>query len=107
MYIEAKQEAEFIIRHSVKENLKYSFNTRDTMSTSDNIPTDAKGYCIRCGKIIFFDPYKPLCKDCFFEWDVYQNIDYPEKYCHSCGKRDATTMEKPLCYDCYRGVGVL
>lgn len=72
----------------------------DTLST---ILTGEKldAYCIRCGDRIPFDPYRPLCDECYWVWSDYGNPNYPEHYCHSCGKPNNTTKEKPLCYSCY------
>jgi len=58
-------------------------------------------YCIRCGDRLPFDPYRPLCDECYWSWAVYQNPSYPEHYCHSCGEQTKTTKDKPLCYLCY------
>lgn len=72
----------------------------DTLST---ILTGEKldAYCIRCADRIPFDPYRPLCDECYWEWSDYGNPNYPEHYCHSCGKQIKTTKDKPLCYSCY------
>jgi len=58
-------------------------------------------YCIRCGDRLPFDPYRPLCDECYWSWAVYQNQSYPEHYCHSCGKQRKTTKAKPLCTSCF------
>ncbi len=70
-------------------------------SYSHKSRTKHKGYCIRCGTVIPYDPEKPLCRDCFLEWDVFGNPDYEEHCCHACGKRALTTMAKPECNSCY------
>ena len=60
------------------------------------------GYCIRSRDKIRFNTEKPLCADCFHEWNKYQDEDYVEKYCHSCGKSAKTTFAKPLCMACWK-----
>jgi hypothetical protein len=45
---------------------------------------------------------KPLCADCFRQWNKYQDEDYEEKYCHSCGKSTKTSFAKPLCMACWK-----
>ena len=42
-------------------------------------------YCIRCGGRVPFDPHRPLCDECYWEWSDYGNSYYPEHFCHSCG----------------------
>jgi len=56
------------------------------------------GYCIRTGKLIPFNPAKPMCKEAYDSWSKYKNPDYPEKYCHKTGKpsQGKTTMKNPV-----------
>ena len=61
-----------------------------------------EGFCIRCGKAMDYDPYRPLCLDDFFEWNQFKNPDYPENWCHRCGKGRKVSMAKPLCRTCWR-----
>lgn len=61
-----------------------------------------QGYCIRSCDKIQFDTEKPLCTDCYRQWNKYQDDEYPEKYCHSCGKSANTTFAKPLCLACWK-----
>lgn len=58
-------------------------------------------FCIRCGKNISFNFFKPYCEECFTTWNVFSNKEYVEKYCHKCGNIYETTMSKPLCLSCY------
>lgn len=69
-------------------------------STASELPT--KGFCIRCGVDLPFNPTKPLCKKCFSSWAEWEDEDYREKCCHCCGKENRTSMAKPLCYSCYK-----
>lgn len=59
------------------------------------------GFCLRCGEDIVFNPSRPMCRECYYEWADYSNYYYDEHYCHKCGEDADTTMAKPLCYDCY------
>lgn len=59
-------------------------------------------FCIRCKQAISLDFNKPLCKDCYKEWAIYQNVDYTEKYCHKCGTSAQTSYRKPLCLPCFK-----
>lgn len=63
--------------------------------------TKHEGFCIRCRTSITYNPEKPLCPDCFSEWNIYKNPDYEEYCCHTCGRAYPTTIEKPLCDSCY------
>ena len=60
-----------------------------------------KGFCIRRRESINLDPFKPLCRHCYAEWNQYQNSDYVEEFCHRCGQKAKTTILKPLCPRCY------
>jgi sugar-specific transcriptional regulator TrmB len=60
------------------------------------------GYCIRSRDKISLDIDKPLCADCYRQWNKYQDEDYAEKYCHSCGNSAETTFAKPLCKACWK-----
>jgi phosphatidylserine/phosphatidylglycerophosphate/cardiolipin synthase-like enzyme len=62
----------------------------------------SRGFCIRCHENLPYQPDRPLCRDCFKSWAVWENPDYEEKVCHGCGTRHRSTMAKPLCRPCYR-----
>lgn len=61
-----------------------------------------KGYCIRCGETIEYDPDKPYCDKHMKSWNRYKNPDYIEKegHCHICGKTWKTSMNSPVCQKC-------
>ncbi|MFH1140509.1 MAG: phospholipase D-like domain-containing protein [Chloroflexota bacterium] len=59
------------------------------------------GYCIRCGRGIPFDLFRPHCPSCFSEWVVWENPDYEEYFCHTCGRSELTTRLKPQCRSCF------
>lgn len=71
-------------------------------SRSSERQTSEDGYCIRSRDKIPFNTEKPLCADCFRQWNRYHDKDYAEKYCHSCGKSAETTFSKPLCMACWK-----
>ena len=70
------------------------------MNAANNL-IKTEGSCIRCGTNVSFDLDKPLCVDCFKQWAIYGNPDYPENFCVSCGKKRKTSFAKPQCRDCY------
>ncbi len=57
-----------------------------------------KGYCIRTGEEIDFNPERPLCYSAFKSWAHFENYDFPEKYCHKTGEKSngKTSMAKPI-----------
>lgn len=62
-----------------------------------------KGACIRCEKEIKYNPEKPLCTDCYYEWAEWENEYYEEVCCHKCGKEnDKISFAKPECLKCYK-----
>ena len=61
-----------------------------------------KGYCIRCGQDIAFNPSRPYCYSCFSSWLQWENPAYIEKHCHACGKFDRSSMLYPLCHSCFQ-----
>ena len=63
---------------------------------------DDKGFCIRCGKTMDYDPDRPLCLNDFLKWNEFKKTDYPENWCHRCGKRRKVSMGRPLCRTCWR-----
>ncbi|MAZ28282.1 MAG: hypothetical protein CL868_14555 [Cytophagaceae bacterium] len=57
-----------------------------------------KGYCIRTGERIPFNPNRPMTYDSYSTWAAFENWDFPEKYCHKTGKpsNGKTSMRKPV-----------
>lgn len=57
-----------------------------------------KGYCIRTGEEIDFNPERPLCYSAFKSWVQFENYDFPEKYCHKTGRKSngETSMANPI-----------
>ena len=62
---------------------------------SDN---SAKGYCIRTGEPIPFDPSRPFSWAAYKTWASFGDEDYPEKYCHKTGRpsHGRTSMSRPM-----------
>lgn len=60
--------------------------------------TETKGFCIRTGKSISFNPNQPFCEEAYNSWLKFKNKDYPEKYCHYSGEpsNGETTFSKPI-----------
>lgn len=57
-----------------------------------------KGYCIRTGIEIAFDPKKPFCDKAYASWSRYKDENYKEKFCHFSGEEanGETTFSKPI-----------
>ncbi|WP_178989026.1 phospholipase D family protein [Winogradskyella schleiferi] len=45
-----------------------------------------KGYCIRTGEEIAFNPERPFCYKAYKSWVKFENYEFPEKYCHKTGE---------------------
>jgi len=105
LYSEAFNEADRIIKYSEKIPLKeighksYQLRKNQIRDKKETF-ISKKGFCIRRGKDIPFNPEKPYRSRCFSIWAEYENPYYEEKYCHKCGKEIDTTIEYPLCYIC-------
>lgn len=57
-----------------------------------------KGYCIRTGQEIKFNPKRPFTYEAYKEWAKFENQDYPEKFCHFSGEEShgATSFARPV-----------
>ena len=105
-----KEELQYLKEKVIKEDLlsgpdctKYFYKYKQNMIFANG---RLKGHCIRCKASIPFDPYKPLCKDCYRAWSVDGFLDEPENYCHRCGKDMRSgivrsKLEQPFCEHCY------
>jgi hypothetical protein len=62
----------------------------------------SRGFCIRCGESVDYEPGRPLCREDYLVWKRYEDPTYRESYCHSCGEPSGTSVAKPLCLDCFR-----
>ena len=81
-------------------------STRYKSSKSKPKPKVTKGYCIKCGNRKKYDFKKPMCKDCYYESDPYDEWEDEwedeDGCCHKCGKDWDTTVDAPLCISCWR-----
>jgi hypothetical protein len=59
-----------------------------------------KGFCIRTGVEIPFNPRRPLSEDAFKVWAIYGNADFSESFCHKTGKRSngKTSFNRPVLF---------
>lgn len=57
-----------------------------------------RGYCIRTGQSIQFNPKKPFSDESYNSWVKFKNEEYPEKYCHFSGEisNGETCYSKPI-----------
>jgi len=60
-----------------------------------------KGYCIKTGVEITYNPERPYTYNAYKEWEVYSNWDYGETYCHRIGEKThgKTSRIKPILND--------
>lgn len=57
-----------------------------------------KGFCIRTGVEIEFNPQRPFCAEAYRSWAKFGNADYGEQYCHKTGRASygRTSMNNPI-----------
>ncbi|REE25021.1 hypothetical protein DFQ09_103328 [Winogradskyella pacifica] len=57
-----------------------------------------KGFCIRTGEEIAFNPERPFCYKAYKSWAAFENYEFPEKYCHKTGEASngKTSMANPI-----------
>lgn len=57
-----------------------------------------KGYCIRSGVEIPFNPERPLSYEAFQVWNQFGDIDYQERFCHFSGEhsKGETSVRRPI-----------
>ena len=77
-------------------------NLIDTKMKSSSSLYKSKGYCLRCGKQITHDLFRPYCKDCYFKWLEWENPKWKEKHCHTCGNSYKSSMLYPQCNSCFQ-----
>lgn len=100
-----KNNSEFItLKHEKSQYVKYekteekgNFTYQTKITT---LPT--RGYCIRCGHRLKYNPNYPFCESCYSTWAFWGNEDFIENQCHGCGEYTETSMAKPLCIDCFK-----
>ncbi|MCG8804280.1 hypothetical protein G1K75_01220 [Tenacibaculum finnmarkense] len=80
------------LKTAIKPNNNNTFS--GIKKNSENLENEKKGYCIRTGKEIPFNPKKPFSLNAYRIWCLYENDDYPEKYCHKTGKESGGKTNK-------------
>jgi hypothetical protein len=89
----AYSQTEKIIELQKSNTLNYNTDT-----SQNNTGQGDKGYCIRTGVEIPFNPKRPFCLKSYSSWSNFKNIDFPEKYCHKSGKASngLTSFKSPV-----------
>lgn len=102
-----KDEAKEIIADSIEWKSLPSTQSRrsakEKLIIKPKVVNKIKGSCIRCEKEIKYNPEKPLCPECYFDWAEWENEYYEEVCCHKCGKENLKiSFAKPECLKCYK-----
>ncbi|QXP78308.1 MULTISPECIES: phospholipase D family protein [Winogradskyella] len=76
-------------------------NKKETRKEKVESQVPEKGYCIRTGEEIAFNPKRPFCYKAYKSWAKFENYDFPEKYCHKTGEASngKTSMAHPILED--------
>jgi phosphatidylserine/phosphatidylglycerophosphate/cardiolipin synthase-like enzyme len=101
-FVEALREVNSILAAAVEHRPSTLSRLVSAFAPPREQTRTSRGFCIRCQDNLPYQPDRPLCRDCFKSWAVWENPDYEEKVCHGCGTRHRSTMAKPLCRPCYR-----
>lgn len=98
IYEDAYKEASRLLRISKEVQLSIREVKNDNKKYDSKESEVHHGYCIRTGVEIPFDMNKPMCRDAYYEWRVWENPDYEENYCHYSGERSngRTSMANPV-----------
>lgn len=104
LFRKAIEEAASILKSSENIPLNKSERKLSSVKKSGNFKEalPERGYCLRCGQRIPYNVEKPLCWNCFQQWDIYKNEEYQENYCHACGEFESTTILRPECLSCFK-----
>ncbi|HEY4650264.1 MAG TPA: hypothetical protein VIG72_02570, partial [Pontibacter sp.] len=115
LFEEALNEVDYINQNSKRFEVgssKSSFNksifnnvaekSETKVKNVDNAPSNykPKGYCIRTGVEIPFNPDRPLSYEAYQIWNQFGDIDYPERFCHFTGEpsKGETSVRRPILY---------
>lgn len=82
---------------SEKDNVNKSKSTIKVVKVQNTVDPE-KGYCIRTGEEIPYNPERPFSYYAYRTWANFENYDFPENYCHKTG-RDSdgkTSMANPI-----------
>lgn len=94
LFEKAKNETISILQSSES---RQNNNNKINWKTNNN----NHGFCIRCSTHINLNPSQPYCRDCYYTWSQFGNLNYEENVCHKCGQSATTSMNTPLDYYCY------
>lgn len=96
-------ESKVVFSKDIKEQkVFFGLFTRDDGSevVADNTEEfyGNKGYCIRTGVEIPFNPERPFSPEAFKSWNKFKNKGFKEKYCHYSGEESngETSFERPI-----------
>lgn len=83
-------------QEEVKRKVKVVKSKPNNANTATN--KKPKGYCIRTGVEIPFNPERPFCYNAFVTWNKYGDENFKEKYCHFSGEPSGgeTCFAKPI-----------
>jgi hypothetical protein len=81
-----------------KDQIPVSKNKDKAKKKNIEVKNPDKGYCIRTGEEITFNPERPFSYKAFKSWAKFENYEFPEKYCHKTGKASngKTSMANPI-----------
>lgn len=105
IFNDAYQEVTRILENSNEVSIKGSPRVDHQQASLEvskqNQPRGAnKGFCIRCGTNIAYNPIQPYCSSCYKVWSKWNNPEYQENACHRCGRQAATSKNSPVCGYC-------
>ncbi len=78
-------------REVIKKETKPRFNK---IEKAVKTPIQTKGYCIRRGVEISYNPNRPFSDAAWETWQQFRNSDYPENYCHKTGEKSFGNTSK-------------
>ena len=93
-YVRQKDQIRSSIKNTTANNSVIPYNKKSSLQFSQS----QKGYCIRTGVEIDFNPERPFSYEAFQSWAKYKKDEYPEKYCHLTGRpsNGKTSKRSPI-----------
>lgn len=93
-----------LIQHAQKIEAKPAAFARPPLR-KEATQAPVRGFCIRGGEEIPYNPNEPLCPKHKRTWNKFKNTEFPERHCHLCGKeQESVSFAKPLCKPCWQAV---
>jgi hypothetical protein len=83
----------------VTDKLSQIFDKKVKTKVASTKPVSSqKGFCIRTGISISFNPKRPLSDKAYKAWSQYSDENYSEKYCHFSGEKSngETSFSRPI-----------